>query len=227
MTALVGIGLYSPKQAERLIGVKADKIRRWLLRDTSPAGPLWQPEPVSLGAEDTLSFKDLLEIRAVEQFTKHGVSLQTIRAALANFSELMQRDYPLIHPQLVTDGRAVILRAMKENGDTAMTDLAKFQDVITEVIAPSIKDRITFDASNNPIQWYPDPDDPGIVINPKFAFGKPIVLPSYVSTEAIHETYLAEGQDVEIVAAYFGITKDEVIRAAKFEEKVAAGELLH
>ncbi|PAU76748.1 MerR family transcriptional regulator [Halomonas salipaludis] len=227
MTALVGIGLYSPKQAERLIGVDADKIRRWLLRDTSPAGPLWHPEPEALGAEDTLSFKDLLEVRAVEQFRKHGVSMQTIRTALANLSELMQRDYPLIHPQLVTDGRAVILKALKDNGDTSMTDLAKFQDVITDVIAPSIKDRITFDASNNPIQWNPDPDDDSIVVNPKLAFGKPVILPSHMSTHAIYSAFQAEGGDAEAVARNFEISLDEVNRAVNFEKRIAAGAFLH
>ncbi|MCG6657338.1 MerR family transcriptional regulator [Halomonas campisalis] len=227
MTALAGIGLYSPKQAERLIGVDAAKIRRWLLAEDGQNGPLWHPEPEALGLEDTLSFKDLLEIRAVAQFRKHGVPLQTIRSALANLSELMQRDYPLLHPQLVTDGKAVILKAFKGNGETAMTDLAKFQDVMTEVVAPSIKDRVTFDASNNPVRWSPDPSDPGIVVDPKFAFGKPIVLPSHMSTIALFKAYEAEDGDADAVARNLDITVDEVIRAVNFEKRIAAGELLH
>ncbi|MDF9433010.1 helix-turn-helix domain-containing protein [Chromohalobacter israelensis] len=227
MTALAGIGLYSPKQAERLIGVDAAKIRRWLLAADSPNGPLWHPEPEALGLEDTLSFKDLLEIRAVEQFRKHGVSLQTIRAALTNLSELMQRNYPLLHPQLVTDGKDVILRAMKDDGETAMTDLTKFQDVMAEVVAPSIKDRITFDASNNPIRWSPDPSDPGIVVDPKFAFGKPIVLPSHMSTLALFQAYEAEDGDADAVARNLEITVDEVVRAVNFEKRIAAVEFLH
>ncbi|SFT96593.1 hypothetical protein [Halomonas saccharevitans] len=225
MTALAGIGLYSPKQAERLIGVDAAKIRRWLLGDDTHTAPLWHPEPEALGAEDTLSFKDLLEVRAVEQFRKHGVPLQTIRTALANLSEI--RDYPLIHRQLVTDGRAVILKALKDDGETAMTDLAKFQDVMTEVIAPFIKDRITFDASDNPVRWEPDPDDPNIVVDPKFAFGKPIVLPSHMSTIAIFKAFKAEDGDAEAVARNFDITLDEVNRAVNFEKRITAGALLH
>lgn len=65
MTAFTNIGLYIPKQAERLIGVEAEKIRRWLMPARLPKGPLWEPEPQALGAENTLSFKDLLELRAV------------------------------------------------------------------------------------------------------------------------------------------------------------------
>ncbi|MCT8469439.1 helix-turn-helix domain-containing protein [Chromohalobacter canadensis] len=227
MTALAGIGLYSPQQAEKLIGVDAAKIRRWLLADDGKHGPLWHPEPEALGLEGTLSFKDLLEIRAVEQFRKHGVSLQTIRAALTNLSALMQRNYPLLHPQLVTDGKDVILRAMKDNGETAMTDLTKFQDVMAEVVAPSIKDRITFDASNNPIRWSPDPSDPDIVVDPKFAFGKPIILPSHMSTLALFQAYEAEDGDADAVARNLEITVDEVVRAVNFEKRIAAVEFLH
>lgn len=227
MTALAGIGLYSPKQAERLIGVDAAKIRRWLLAEDNSNGPLWHPEPEALGLENTLSFKDLLEIRAVAQFRKHGVTLPTIRVALINLSKLMQRDYPLLHPQLVTDGRDVILKAMKDNGETAMTDLTRFQDIMTEIVAPSIKDRITFDASNNPIRWSPDFRDPDIVVDPKFAFGKPIVLPGHMSTGALFESYKAEEGDADVVARNFEITVDEVMRAVSFEKRMAAGEFFH
>ncbi|EPC02603.1 hypothetical protein L861_09680 [Litchfieldella anticariensis FP35 = DSM 16096] len=227
MTALAGIGLYSPKQAERLIGVDAEKIRRWIVRDRSPAGPLWHPEPESLGAEDTLSFKDLLEVRAVSRFREHGVSMHVIREALSSLSDYLQRDYPLIHPRLMTDGKDVFLQALEENGEEGLTDLVKRQGVLTEVIGPSLISGITFDASDNPVRWTPDPADPQIVIDPRFAFGKPIVLPSHVSTAALFDAFQAEEGDADTVARNFDITLDEVNRAVNFEKRIAAGALLH
>lgn len=226
MTAFVGIGLYSPKQVERLTGVDAAKIRRWLLRDTSPSGPLWHPEPEQLGAEDTLSFKDVLEIRAVAQFRQH-VTMPVIRQALANLRDYLQRDYPLTHPRLLTDGKAVFLNTIAESGEEALTDLAKRQNVFEHVISPSLLDGIEFDASENPVRWHPDPQDPGIVVDPKFAFGKPIVLPSHLSTQALFKAYEAEDGDAEAVARNLDITVEEVNRAVNFERRVAVGALLH
>lgn len=226
MTAFAGIGLYSPKQAELLTGVDAEKIRRWLLRDTSPAGPLWHPEPEALGAEDTLSFKDLLEIRAVAQFRQY-VSMPAIRAALTSLRDYLERDYPLTSPRLKTDGKVVFLRSIAENGDEALTDLGKRQEVFYDIVAPSLLDGIEFDASENPVRWHPDPADRTIVVDPKFAFGKPIVLPSHMSTSALDNAYQTEGRDAEKVARNFGITVDEVNRAVNFEKRVAAGALLH
>lgn len=225
MTAFAGIGLYSPKQVEKLTGVDADKVRRWLLRDSSPAGPLWQPEPVSLGAEDTLSFRDLLEVRAVAQFRQH-VSMATLRTALANLRELLD-DYPLTHPRLKTDGKAVFLKSMEENGEEGLTDLAQRQNVFKDIITPSLLDGIDFDASETPVRWHPDPKDPSIVIDPKFAFGKAIVLPCHMSTLALLNAFKAEGGDAEAVARNFDISADEVNRAVNFEKRVAAGALLH
>ncbi|WP_336275106.1 hypothetical protein [Vreelandella indica] len=204
MTAFTNIGLYSPKQAERLIGVEADKIRRWLMPARSSKGPLWEPEPQALGAEDTLSFKDLLELRAVAKFRSHNVSLTVIREALHELSELLQRDYPLINPQLCTDG----------------------QKVFEDVIVPSLRAGIEFDAEGDPVRWHPDPEDPSIVIDPRFAFGKPIVLPSHMPTSTLAQAAEVEGSAEDAARAY-DVTQEEVERAVKFEERILSGALLH
>ncbi|MCS2610419.1 helix-turn-helix domain-containing protein [Halomonas dongshanensis] len=226
MTAFTNIGLYSPKQAERLTGVEADKIRRWLMPARSSKGPLWQPEPQALGAEDTLSFKDLLELRAVAQFRRHNVSLPVIREALHVLRDYLQRDYPLINPQLSTDGKKVFLKVLEESGETAITDLVKRQNVFHDVISPSLKAGIEFDAAGYPIRWQPDPEDTSVVIDPRFAFGKPIVLPSHMPTATLAQAAKVEGSAADAARAY-DVTQEEVERAVKFEERILSGALLH
>ncbi len=226
MTAFTNIGLYSPKQAERLIGVEAEKIRRWLMPERSPKGPLWEPEPQSLGAEDTLSFKDLLELRAVAQFRRHDISMPVIREALRTLSDYLNRDYPLIDPQLCTDGKHIFLKALEENGETAITDLIKRQNVFQDIISPSLKAGIEFDAEGYPVRWQPDPEDPSIVIDPRFSFGKPIVLPSHMPTATLTKAVEVEGS-VKAVARAYDVTQEEVERAVKFEKRILVGALLH
>lgn len=226
MTAFTNIGLYSPKQAERLIGVEAEKIRRWLMPARSTKGPLWEPEPQALGAEDTLSFKDLLELRAVAQFRRHNVSLSVIREALHTLSDYLQRDYPLINPQLSTDGKKVFLKLLEESGEIAITDLSNRQNAFSDVITPSLIAGIEFDAKGEPIRWQPDPEDLGIVIDPRFAFGKPIVLPSHMPTSTLAQAAEVEGSAEDAARAY-DVTQEEVERAVKFEERILSGALLH
>lgn len=226
MTEYTNIGLYSPKQAERLIGVDADKIRRWLMPGRSSQGPLWAPEPQALGAEDTLSFRDLLELRAVAQFRRHNVSMRVIREALDNLSEYYKRGYPLINPHICTDGEKIFLQLLEHNGELALTDLGKHQNVFRDIIAPSLIDGIEFDAQDHPVRWHPDPNDTSIVIDPRFAFGKPIVLPSYMATATLAHAAEIE-QSLEAVASQHDISRDEVERAVKFEKRMSTGALLH
>ncbi|MGM0826405.1 MAG: hypothetical protein ACQEUY_17030 [Pseudomonadota bacterium] len=226
MTAFTNIGLYSPKQAERLIGVEADKIRRWLMPARSSKGPLWEPEPQALGAEDTLSFKDLLELRAVAKFRSHNVSLPVIREALHELSELLQRDYPLINPQLCTDGQKVFLKALEESGETTVIDLVKRQNAFEDVIVPSLRAGIEFNAKGDPVRWHPDLEDPSIVVDPRFAFGKPIVLPSHMPTATLAQAAEVEGS-AEAAARAYDVTQEEVERAVKFEKRILSGALLH
>lgn len=227
MTSLIGIGLYSPRQAAELTGIESRTLRRWLLRDDDTHKPLWHPEPEAKGAPDALSFRDLLEVKAVWALKQQGVSLQTIRRALENLKSHYQVDYPLTNPRLATDGKDVFIQTIDASGEEWLSDLAKRQKVIAEFVNPSILKSISFDEGHNPVAWQPDPKDPLIQVDPKRGFGKPYVLPSYLSTRTLAKAYAAEGEDAGAVARYFDITEDEVIRAANFEKRIAAGAHLH
>ncbi|OLO07323.1 hypothetical protein BTW08_12795 [Salinicola sp. MH3R3-1] len=227
MTALTGIGLYSPRQAAELTGIESRTLRRWLLRDNDTHEPLWHPEPEAKGAPDALSFRDLLEVKAVWALKQQGVSLQTIRRALDNLKSHYQVDYPLTNPHLATDGKNVFFSTIAESGEEWISDLAKRQKVFAEVMSPAILKSISFDERQNPVTWQPDPTDPLIQIDPRRGFGKPYVLPSYLSTYTLSRAYEAENENAETVARFFDVTEDEVIRAANFEKRIAAGAHLH
>ncbi|KFF48787.1 hypothetical protein GY26_12345 [Gammaproteobacteria bacterium MFB021] len=227
MASLTGIGLYSPKQAAALTGIDSRTLRRWLLCDDHTHAPLWHPEPEAEGATDALSFRDLLEAKAVWALKQQGVSLPTIRRALENLKSHYRVDYPLTNPRLATDGKDVFIQTLDASGEEWLSDLAKRQKVIAEFVNPSLLASISFDDSQTPVAWRPDPADPQIQIDPKRGFGKPYVLPSYLPTRTLAKAYAAEGDDAEAVARYFEITEDEVTRAANFEKRMAAGAHLH
>jgi hypothetical protein len=84
---LIGIGLYTFQEASKLTNASPQELRRWLKGHAYKAHdsdkrvnsvPLWQTELAELELEG-ISFHDLLEVRFVQAFRKHGVSLQTIR----------------------------------------------------------------------------------------------------------------------------------------------------
>src|SRR3954452_20853070 len=81
--SLLGVGLYTASEAERLIKVPAQRIRRWLLGykfrhdgQTCWSDPLWQPQLSRLGRGVDLGFRDLVELKFVDAFQNAGVSLR-------------------------------------------------------------------------------------------------------------------------------------------------------
>src|SRR5690348_1230939 len=105
---LIGVGVYSAPQAARLIHSRPNEIRRWL-GGYHGHSPLWEPQlPRTADGELRLGFLDLMELRFVRAFRKHGVSLQHIRQVLAKARDLIRSEHPLSTRRFKTDGKDIL-----------------------------------------------------------------------------------------------------------------------
>ena len=149
--ALIGVGIYTPAEAAKLIGTESREVKRWLFgyafrahgaSDRRNSPPLW----TSQHAEDgqLVGFRDLLELRIVKAFVKHGVSLLVIRRVLENAQQMFGHSYPFTAMRFLTDGRTIFHEASKHSGDGGLTDLKSKQVVFTEVIRHSLYAGIEF-----------------------------------------------------------------------------------
>ncbi|WP_435101078.1 DUF433 domain-containing protein [Arhodomonas sp. AD133] len=237
MAELIGHGIYSIPEAARLAGIAPTKVRRWVFGFTAKqqngsrahyAG-LWDPEYRDED-EHALSFRDLLEVRFVHAFRKHGVSLQAIRQAASHARELLDTKYPFTCRQFRTDGRSVFAAVAPEVSDyedrERLLDLAKRQYVFREVISPSLYAGIEYDQTGDAERWYPLPETRAIVLDPQRAFGKPILDDYRVPTEALAAAVKVEG-DTTIVARLYEIPEDQVRMAVKFEQGMAQRASAH
>lgn len=143
---LIGIGLYTFQEAAKLTTGSAQALRRWLngrtytapgsnKRMTNP--PLWRTELADSEIEG-VSFHDLLEIRFVLAFRKHGVNLQTIRLACQHARQMFNHPYPFTSRRFQTDGRSIFAEALEETGEKKLLDLAKRQYAFAKIIEPSL-----------------------------------------------------------------------------------------
>src|SRR5436305_13992088 len=98
--SLLGLGVYSVPEAARLTGVSSRHIRRWLqgysysaggASHTSPA--LWRRQIASQESL-ILSFRELLEVRCVDAFRRHGGSWEAMRGAAEGAAETVQDSDP-------------------------------------------------------------------------------------------------------------------------------------
>ena len=145
--SLIGIGLYTAAEAEKLVKVPAHRIRRWLLGYTFAhngenlrSEPLWQPQLARIGREVELGFRDLMELKFVDAFAKAGVSLQAIRRALSLARKIVGDEHPFWTARFRTDGRIVFLQVHDETGEPTLLDLSTRQYAFSRIVEPSFRD---------------------------------------------------------------------------------------
>lgn len=226
---LIGVGLYTFQEAAKLIDASAQELRRWLNGGLYNAQdsegrvsnePLWQTELLESEIQG-ISFHDLLEVRFVKAFRKHGVSLQTIRLASRNARELFDHPYPFTCKRFRTDGRSIFADALAESGETELLDMGKRQYAFSKIIESSLYHGIEFGNDELASRWYPMPRSKVVVLDPTIAFGKPIVANEGIRTSILYDAFQVE-QSKPYVAKIYDVPIAAVEAAIRFEERLAA-----
>lgn len=231
-------GIYSIPEASRLISVPARDIRRWLFgyhyrKTPGDAGsrvdmpPLWETQHVNEGFEDeVIGFHDLIELRFIREFMRHGVSLRVVRRCLETARDLYGVSHPMSLPKFMTDGKTIYAEAVSEEHHAAsMVDLKSKQTVFKDIIRPSLYSGIIYNG-DRAAKWYPDRTgkrSSPIVLDPTRHFGSPIVEETGTPTNVLYASYLAEGADQKaqtITARVYEVPPKFVEAAVRFEENL-------
>lgn len=225
---LVGVGLYTLAEASRLTGVSARSIRRWLEgyhyyhgRHEYHQNPVWHKQLPNFDGIVTLGFLDLMEIRFINAFRHHGVSLQYIRLAAARACELFGHKHPFSRKNFLTDGRHVFAEIAKETGEYKLLNLVKSQYAFRDVIRPSLYASIEYSESDELLKWFPMYPKKKVVIDPQLSFGRPIVAQVEVPTDILAKAVEVEGS-VEEVSRWYDVPMDAVHAAVEFEQRHVA-----
>lgn len=217
---LIGVGIYTPAEADRLTGVAAQKIRRWLRghsQKDKEYQPLWQPQ-INIGDDEVyLGFRDLTEVRVVDAFVKAGLSPQKIRRAIQIARDKYSIDRPLSTRAFRTDGKDVFLMLSEEKEEEdRIVDVFRDQYAIRRVLEPSFKG-LEFNDAGEPTQWH---IAKGIILDPEHSFGQPVDKDSFVPTKVLAAAVHAEGS-ARAAAAAFQVPLRAVNQALAFEQSVA------
>lgn len=229
MHQLIGTGIYPLNQAARLVGAPSRYVRRWLrgyswkYKDgRSSSGPLWHTQFEHEHLPGTvIGFRDLLELRLVAEFVRHGVHLKVIRATIEAAERDFGASYPLSNRQFLTDGKRIFLQAMEQaTGTSKLIDVVGRQFVFSEVIRPSLYAGIEYD-DGEAKRWYPLKRSKAIVLDPEIQFGAPMLSDAGIPTDTILDAWKAEGEDRARVARLYDITPAMVNAAVAFEQRLA------
>lgn len=235
-TMYTGTGIYSLREASRLIQAKSRDLNRWLfgyhfpkksrdgevVRTFSP--PLWETQiDIAEYDEPIIGFQDLLEVRFVRAFIRHGIPLIVIRKCLESARAIYGMAYPFTNLKFKTDGKTIFGEALKQaESEGTLVDLRNRQNVFREIIHPSLYAGIEY-RGTQATKWYPATKREHIVLDPARHFGSPIIEDTGTPTDILYASYLAEGSNDRAVIStseIYDVAPKFVRSAIRFESSL-------
>lgn len=213
---------YTVAEAARYLHLAPATLRSWVVgrAHDGPNGnrrsrPLIHPASRN---PPLVSFWNLIEAYVLASLrTGHDVSLQALRRALKYAEDRLAVDRLLLRKELCTTGGEMFLERYGELINLS----ASGQLAIRRLLEERLK-RVDWDERMFPVRLHPptgretSPDERSIVIDPRIAFGRPVLLRVGVSTGAIVDRIDA-GETVADLAADYTLTPAEIELAVLYE----------
>jgi uncharacterized protein (DUF433 family) len=213
---------YSVGEAARHLRLSPGTLRAWVTG---------RPYPTSSGERQSarliklaqtrpamLSFWNLVEAHVLRALrTEHGVSVPALRKAIRYAENELGIERLLLSSDLKTEAGRLFLERYGE-----LIDLSSSGQLAMKRMLEAHLRRVEWDPARLPVRLYPflagaeTHGDRAIAIDPRVAFGRPVVLSAGVSTHAIVQR-LDAGESVADIAGDYGLTQVDIEQAALYE----------
>lgn len=222
--SLLASGIYTVPEASRLIGVHPNKIRGWVAGyPRTQSDPIIRNQIEDQNGQLAFSFTNLMEARFVNFFSQHGVNARSIRLMAEEARRILSHPHPFATNIIfTTDGERIFATAADKAQDKKLYDLKSKNFAFYRIIKQSFKEGVEYDPSGEAMSWRPRKHiAPHVILNPKMAFGQPVMETSGTPTRAIFDAFRADGETYESVGYWFEVPPEEVEEAVTFEFEIA------
>jgi uncharacterized protein (DUF433 family) len=214
---------YSISEAASYLDMPTATLRSWVLGrtyQTTEGTQFFQPLiDVADKKQRRLSFYNLVEAFTLNSMrrTDHRISMPGIRKALNYVKRRLSEPRPLLTQRFLTDGVDLFLEKYGELVSASQDG----QLAMRAILLDSLK-HVRRDSKGMPQKLYlftpppADPDKIAVVIDPRIAFGNPIVDGTGVSTVILAQRYKA-GDSIDELAEDFHLTRHAVEQAIRHE----------
>lgn len=221
---------YMLHEAARYTGVPFFTLRSWVSgRSYATDGGLKHSKPLIIrpsGAEGLLSFTNLIEAHVLNAIRrKHSVAMPRVRKALDFLGRKFDSKHPLAEHDFETNGVDLFIEKFGE-----LINVSQGGQIAMKEILHAYLQRIERNEEGLAKQLFPFTriasnghfDDPKIVaINPRIAFGKPVIDGTGIPTSIIAERYKT-GESISEIADDYGRELIEIEEAIRCEFELQA-----
>jgi len=222
---------YTYAEAALYSGVPLNTLRTWISGRTYPTGAgkkFWKPIIVKPDVNERMvSFTNLVEAHVLNAIRrKHDIPMRRVRSALDFLSKEFESEHPLADYDFYTYGLDLFVEKLGEFINVSQQGQLAMREIIDVYLQ-----RIERDERGLAQQLYPftrlasngHRDDPRIVvIDPRVAFGRPVIVGTGIPTAVVAERYKT-GESIRAIADDYNrkvIEIEEAIRC-EFELKAA------
>ena len=146
--------------------------------------------------------------------------MQTIRKVAKKLRDNYRLAHPFAQRRFRTDGKRVMMEEAADPGERRLIDIMTDEFGFPDIIEPSLFDTVVY-VDDIAARLTPFTELPNVIIDPRFALGRPIVVPGHIPTDTLATAFLAEGSIVEI-ADWYRTDPSSVTQAVAFEQRLAA-----
>lgn len=201
-------GIYSVALSARLVRFPLRHVRSYA-RQRDGDGKPWGKKPCQ--RENSLTFRDLMELRVARSLHQHGLQWREIcRFARYDAERFGNQGYVLSQRRFLT------------HDDNAFKRDPKQLETLT---AP-----VEYDKQGIPVRWNISQEwniatrDAIVIIDPLLSFGYPVLWNCYVPTYILDDALRAENGDYDTVAGDYEVSVAQVRLAHRFETMLWGGD---
>jgi uncharacterized protein (DUF433 family) len=169
-----------------------------------------------------LSFVNLIEAAALARFRQTGVSMQRVRKALEYVRKEMDEEHPLASQRILSDGVDLFWEYQERVREGLhLVNISKGgQKAFPEAVQRYLRE-IEWGKDRYATRWWPGAPRSGegsVVVDPRRAFGAPVIVGTGVRTEDLFDRFSA-GDRIDELAEDYGLTFAQVEAAIRAEAR--------
>jgi uncharacterized protein (DUF433 family) len=174
------------------------------------------------GERPTLTFVNLMEVVALGGFRQTGIPMQRVRRALEYAKRAMKEAHPLASQRILSDGRDLFWEYQeRRDPEVQLVNLVRGgQKVFPEAVERYLRE-VEWGKDQYAKRWWPGAPEAGdgaVMVDPKRAFGAPVIAGTGIRTEDVFDRFSA-GEPMEELAKDYGLTLAQIEAAIRAEAR--------